>query len=143
MTKTTDLVYTAGLSGSGFEATALILPLNVSFSGIKVREETVAGEATGYYKNVLGWDKGMHPTGKWNRVDATNNNVKDTIGTPPPGKPGPFGIGTFFWPIPLIWRTPNDPKTHPYGTADQIQVMIDSSGAEITSKEGADRVRTP
>jgi hypothetical protein len=143
MTKTTDRAYTAGLAGSGFEATALILPLNVSFSGIQVREETVAGEATGYYKDVLGWDKGMHPTGKWSRVDAANNNVKDTIGTLPPGTPGPFGIGTFFWPIPLTWRTPNDPKRYPYGTADQIQVMLDSSGAEITSKEGADRARTP
>lgn len=143
MTKTTDRAYTAGLAGSGFEATALILPLNVSFSGIEVREEKVAGEATGYYKNVLKWDKGMHPRGTWSRVDATNNNVKDTIGTPPPGTPGPFGIGTFFWPIPLTWRTPNDPKTYPYGTADQIQVMIDNSGAEITSKEGAERLRTP
>ena len=34
MTKTIDRAYTAGLAGSGFEATALILPLNVSFSGI-------------------------------------------------------------------------------------------------------------
>ncbi len=143
MTKTTDHAYTAGLAGSGFEATALILPLNVSFSGIEVREETVAGQAAGYYNNVLGWDKGMHPTGTWSRVDATNNNVKDTIGTTPPGTPGPFGMGIFFWSIPLTWRTPNDPKTYPYGTADQIQVMIDSSGAEITSKEGADRTRTP
>jgi hypothetical protein len=143
MTKTTDIAYTAGRSGSGFEATALILPLNVSFSGIQVREETVAGEATGYYKDVLGWNKGMHPTGSWNRVDAKNNNIKDTIGTKPPGERGPFGIGTFFWPIPLIWRTPNDPKTYSYGTANQIQVMMDSSGTEITSKEGAERLRTP
>jgi hypothetical protein len=144
MTKTTDRAYTAGLAGSGFEATALILPLNVSFSGTLVREETVAGEATGYYKNVLGWDKAMHPTGTWSRVDAKNNNVKDTIGTNPPGTRGPFDIGTFFWPIPVIWRTPNDPKTFPYdNTADQIQVMMDSSGVEITAKEGADRLRTP
>jgi hypothetical protein len=85
----------------------------------------------------------MHPTGSWNRVDAKNNNIKDTIGTKPPGERGPFGIGTFFWPIPLIWRTPNDPKTYSYGTADQIQVMMDSSGTEITSKEGAERLRTP
>jgi hypothetical protein len=143
MTKMTDRAYIAGRAGSGFEATALILPLNVSFSGIQVREETVAGEATGYYKDVLGWDKGMHPTGKWNRVDATNNNIKDTIGTNPPGTPGPFGIGTFYWPIPLTWKTPNDPPTFRFGTADQIQVMLDSSGAEITSKEGAERARTP
>ena len=143
MTKKTDRAYTAGLAGSGFDATALILPLNVSFSGIKVREETVAGEATGYYKTVLGWNKGMHPTGAWNRVDAKNNNVKDTIGTDPPGTRGPFGIGTFFWPIPLTWRTPDGTKAYPYGTADQMQVMLDSSGAEITSKEGAERARTP
>ena len=143
MTRTTLHTYTAGLAGSGFEATALILPLNVSFSGIEVREETVAGVATGYYKDVLGWDRGMHPPGAFNRVDATNNNVKDTIGTNPPGTSGPFGMGTFLWPIPLTWRTPNDPKTHPYGTANQIQVMIDSSGLEVTSKEGAINARAP
>jgi hypothetical protein len=143
MTKTADRPYTSGLAGSGFETAALILPLNVSFSGIMVREETVAGEATGYYKDVLKWDKGMHPTGTWARVDAKNNNVKDTIGTDPPGTPGPFGIGTFHWPIPLTWRHPDDPKTCPYGTADQMQVMKDRSGTETTSKEGADRKRTP
>ena len=143
MTKTTDRAYTAGLAGSGFETTALVLPLNVSFSGIQVREETVAGEATGYYKDVLKWDKGMHPTGTWNRVDAANNNIKDTIGTPPPGTPGPFGIGTFYWPIPLFWKHPDHPATFRYGTNDQIQVMMDSSGTEITSKQGAERLRTP
>ncbi len=143
MTKTTDRSYTSGLAGSGFETAALILPLNVSFSGIVVREETVAGEATGYYKDVLKWDKGMHPEGKWARVDTKNNNVKDTIGTPPPGTHGPFGTGTFYWPIPLTWRHPDDTKPIPYGTADQTQVMMDASGAEITSKEGAERERTP
>ena len=119
------------------------MPLNVSFSGIMVQEETVAGEATGYYKDVLNWDKGMHPTGKWVRVDAKNNNVKDLIGSDPPGTPGPFGVGRFHWPIPLTWRHPDDTKAFPYGTAHQTQVMKDSSGAEITSKEGADRARTP
>jgi hypothetical protein len=143
MTKTADRAYTAGLAGSGFETAALILPLNVSFSGITVREEKVAGEATGYYKDVLKWDKGMHPEGKWARVDAKNNNVKDTIGTPPPGTHGPFGSGTFYWPIPLTWRHPDDTKPIPYGTADQMQVMMDASGAEVTSKEGAERLRTP
>jgi hypothetical protein len=143
MTRKTDRVYTAGLSGSGFEATALILPLNVSFSGILDQEGTVAGKATGYYKDVLGWDKGMHPTGKWNRVDAANNNIKDTIGTDPPGERKPFSKGKFHWPIPLKWKTPNDPTTFPYATADQTQEMIDSSGTEITSKEGAKRERTP
>jgi hypothetical protein len=143
MTKTTDRVYTAGLAGSGFEAAALILPLNVSFSGIQVREETVASEAAGYYKDVLGWDKRMHPTGTWSRVDATNNNVKDLIGTDPPGTPGPFGLGFFHWSIPLTWRTPNDLKTFPYGTAEQVQLMINSSGTEMTFKQGAGRTRTP
>jgi len=143
MTRTILRTYAAGLAGSGFEAAALILPLNVSFSGIEVREETVAGVATGYYKDVLGWDGLMHPLGALNRVDATNNNVKDTIGTNPPGTPGPFGMGTFLWPIPLTWRTPNDPKEHPYGTAEQSQVMIDSSGLEVTAKEGAINARAP
>jgi hypothetical protein len=100
-------------------------------------------EATGYYKDVLKWDKGMHPTGRWARVDAKNNNVKDTIGTPPPGTHGPFGPGTFYWPIPLTCRRPDDKTPIPYGTADQMQVMTDGSGAEITSKEGAERERTP
>lgn len=144
MTRMTDHAYTAGRSGSGFMATALVLPLNVSFGSIEVREETVAASAGGYYENVLHWDKGMHPVGKWVSVDATNNNIKDEIGTKPPGETGPFSFGTFVWPIPLSWRHPNAPTTtFPFGPAVQMQLMMDNSGTEITTKEGATRSRTP
>lgn len=143
MTKTVDHAYSAGMAGSGFVATALILPLNVCFSNILSREEPVAGEATGYYDTVMHWDKGMHPQGAWARVNAANNNIKDTIGSKLPGTPAPFSTGVFYWGIPLSWCTPNDPTPRPMGRADQVQVMMDNTGSEITTKEGAGRERTP
>ena len=87
--------------------------------------------------------RGHAPDGTWAQVDDQNNNVKDKVGTEPPGTSGPFGEGTFHWPIPLTWRHPNDATAFRYGTANQIQVMIDNSGWEVTSKEGAERARTP
>jgi hypothetical protein len=96
MTKTTDIAYTAGRSGSGFEATALILPLNVSFSGIQVREETVAGEATGYYKDVLGWNKGMHQRGRGTGSMPKTTTSRTRLAPSHPVSAGPLASAPFF-----------------------------------------------
>jgi len=136
--------YTAGLAGSGFVATVTINPTGVSFTRTELREDTVAGVATGYYDTVLGWNGSIHPATAWLSPDIHNSGLVDTIGTVPPGSGGPFSEGTFVWPIPQSFRTAGTAGTgSPYSTAFHVQVMIGPSGAEGTAKEGASRGRVP
>jgi hypothetical protein len=136
--------YSAGLAGSGFVADVTILPTNVSFSRIEVREEAVAGVATGYYKDVLGWDGLMHPAGGWIVPNASNGGMRDTVGTNPPGSPGPFSSGDFLWSIPQHYRILGSSGGGTfYSTGNHIQIMGGSSGREGTGKEGAVNTRMP
>lgn len=139
-----DRAYTAGLAGSGFEANVTIMPRNVSFTRIQVREESVNSVATGYYKTVLGWDGISHPTGTWLTLNASNSGLVDTVGTNPLGTSGPFSFGTFIWPIPQSFRIAGSAGGGTvYSTGTHAQVMLNSTGNEGTSKEGASRGRVP
>ena len=139
-----DRAYTAGLSGSGFVANVRVLPLDVSFSRLQVREGTVAATASGYYDTVLGWNGTVHPLGTWITLDARNGGIIDTVGTVPPGGPTPFSAGRFTWRIPQFYRrvgsTGNGVR---YSVGTHRQVMTGATGRERTSKEGAARSRTP
>jgi hypothetical protein len=119
-----------------------INPAHVSLTRIQVREEAVNAVAAGYYDSVLGWDGMAHPPTAWLTPDAGNNGFVDTVGTNPPGSPGPFSLGVFVWPIPQSYRV-NGGAGVVYSTGTHSQVMIGSSGAETTAKEGASRSRTP
>ena len=138
--------YTRGRAGSGFEADVTIQPVNVSFGRIETREEKATGVATGYYDKTLGWNGKVHPEGAWAPV-TTDNRLTDGIGTQSPGSAGPFSEGTFTWEIPQSYRILRDTgKGFPFEkayTARHTQVMTDATGEETTSKEGADRKRTP
>jgi hypothetical protein len=139
-----DRAYTAGLSGSGFVANVRVLPLDVSFSRLQVREGTVAATASGYYNTVLGWNGTVHPLGTWITLDARNGGIIDTVGTNPPGGPAPFSAGRFTWRIPQFYRrvgsTGNGVR---YSVGTHRQVMVGATGRERTSKEGATRSRSP
>jgi hypothetical protein len=136
--------YTAGLAGSGFVANVTIKPTNVSFSRIQVREETVAAVASGYYDTVLHWNGKMHPPTTWLNLDANNNGLTDTVGTNPPGSPGPFSAGDFLWAIPQSYRIAGSAGSGSvYSTGYHDQIMGGTSGREATSKEGAVSVRAP
>ena len=144
LTKQSGRSYTAGLAGSGFVARVTIIPQNVSFSRIEVREESVNAVATGYYNKVLHWNGLSHPTGSWIRLNASNSGIIDTVGTNPPGTSSPFSAGTFSWPIPQSYRIAGSSGGgNVYSTGTHTQVMAGSNGAETTSKEGASRSRTP
>ena len=144
LVKRSDRAYTAGLAGSGFVANVTFMPLNVSFMRTEFREDEVEGQAEGYYDTVLGWDRVRHPATAWLSPNALNTGLIDTIGTNPPGSPGAFSAGKFLWPIPQSFRAPGTSGDgNVYSTAYQTQVMIDSSGAEGTAKEGAARGRVP
>jgi hypothetical protein len=144
LVKKTDKAYTAGMAGSGFFADVTIMPTGVSFTRTEFREDTVNAVATGYYDTVLHWNGIAHPPTAWLRPDASNSGLVDSIGTVPPGTPGPFSAGTFLWAIPQAYRTAGTSGSGSvYSTPPQTQEMFGSSGAEGTAKEGASRGRRP
>lgn len=138
-----DRSYTAGLGGSGFRATVTIMPINVSFTRIQVWEEAVNAVATGYYDTVLGWNGLPHPPTTPLVPNASNSGLIDTVGTNPPGSPGPFSFGTFLWAIPQHYRIIGSTASIQYSTGNHAQVMLGPIGAEGTEKEGASRGRVP
>jgi hypothetical protein len=144
LVKQSDRTYDAGKAGSGFVSRVTIMPNNVSFTGIEVREETAVALATGYYDTVLGWNGKNHPqTARWLPLDNTNSGIIDTVGTNPPGSGGTFAPGVFIWPIPQNYRAVGvgGPITFSVGT--HIQTMTGANGAETTDKEGSHGARTP
>jgi hypothetical protein len=144
LTVTSLRTYTAGRSGSGFVASVVVNPTDVSLSRLEVREEAVAATATGYYDTVLGWNGTMHPVGAWLPLNAANGGLQDTVGTNPPGGPPPFSFGTFVWPIPQSFRAAGGGTGTVYSTGTHMQVMVwGTTGTEGTSKEGASASRTP
>lgn len=144
LTKTRDRVYLDDRSGSGFEATAAILPHDVSFLRVEVREGAAEGLATGYYEKVLGWDKLPHQPGRWALADPSMVRIEDGIGTREPGRPMPFGPGLFEWRIPQLYRAlGSSGDGEIYATAVHLQVMSGATGSETTDKEGLEGKRTP
>jgi hypothetical protein len=139
-----DRAYPAGASGSGFVADVRVLPLDVSFSRLQVREGRVTATASGYYDTVLGWNGAVHAAGTWITLNARNGGIIDTVGTNPPGGPTPFSAGTYTWPIPQFYRRVGSSGDGVrYSTGTHSQVMAGTSGSETTSKEGATRTRSP
>ena len=142
LVKSSDRAYTAGLAGSGFKAVVTIMPTNVSFTRIQVWEEDVNAVATGYYDTVMGMNGLRHPPTPPLVPNASNSGLIDTIGTNPPGSPGPFSFGRFLWAIPQHYRI-GSTGSIPYSIGHHTKVMIGIIGAEVTAKEGAIRGRTP
>ena len=144
LARESDLQYTKGLAGSGFVAAVTILPTDVSFTRIEVREEEAFGVAKGYYDTVMHWNGKKHNATTWTVPGANNIRIIDTVGTEPPGSPGPFSKGTFTWEIPQTYRPLGSTTSlPPYSKPVHLQEMFGASGAEGTSKEDAGRGRRP
>lgn len=144
LVKATDRAYTAGLSGSGFQANVTILPTRISFTRTEFREETVNADASGFYDTALGLNGVAHPVTNWIVPNAANSGLVDNIGTRTPGAAGPFSVGSFLWAIPQSYRTAGSSAAGSvYSTGFHTQTMAGTTGQETTSKEGAVRTRTP
>jgi hypothetical protein len=138
-----DRVYDPGRAGSGFKADVTIMPLDVSFARTEVWEGAATAVATGYYDTTLGANGKRHlPTQPVVPPrPRTSAIIRDTVGTDPPGSPGPFSPGTFEWAIPQLHRPAGGSGARVYSTPHQLQMMIGNKGTEGTAKEGAVRTR--
>jgi hypothetical protein len=139
-----ERIYPAGQAGSGFGAYIDFMPLSVSFFGIEYREESAVARATGYYDTVLHLNGKVHtPSNNWMRVNERNSGPTDTVGTTPPGTPGPFTKGDFIWVIPQSYRAGRSGSPNVFSYNTHLQTMTGPSGEETTDKAGAHRTRTP
>jgi hypothetical protein len=136
--------YQNDLAGSGFKADATIQPTNVSFARTEVQEGEALADADGYYDTVLHQKGKKHNATAWVRADPRTTTLRDGVGAPEPGTPGPFSKGNFSWEIPQLYRLAGSTgKGTTYSKALHTQEMFGPSGAELTDKEGAAWARRP
>jgi hypothetical protein len=144
LVKHRNRVYDNDLAGSGFIADATILPTNVSFGRTEVQEGEALADADGYYDTVLHLKGKKHNATAWTLADPNKVLLRDGVGAPEPGTPGPFSRGNFSWEIPQLYRLAGSTgKGTVYSKALHTQEMFGPSGAEITDKEGAAWGRRP
>lgn len=144
LVKHRDRVYNKDLAGSGFIADATILPTNVSFGRTEVQEGEALADADGYYDTVLHLKGKKHNATAWALADPNKVLLRDGVGAPEPGTPGPFSRGSFSWEIPQLYRLAGSKGTGTvYNKALHTQDMFGPSGTEMTDKEGVARSRRP
>lgn len=127
----TGVWHVQGKASVGFKGRAYILPTDVSFEFMEIREDTCVGLGTGYFAG----DTSPHPQGQWidvmsgdaarpskvNGVDQINSN---------PNNP-PFSVGTFEWSIPWQFRVGGGSEKT-FSTVLQKEEMNASGGLTIS-----------
>ena len=102
--------------GVGMRLNLALLPANVSFAGIRLKEvATDDGVATGYFAHpdFSGWRSHTYVQGA-NRVISVGveNSFFDTAAIegscPPLSEAGGWSVGDITWTIPVVWREPFD-----------------------------------
>lgn len=131
----TGLRHTLGFASVGFKGRPYILPTDVSFIKIEIREGHCLGTATGY---LIGKNGEPHAVGGWAGLipgTQANPNKVDGIDTISTGDyPPPFAAGTFTWPIP--WQFRVNGGTEKQFTTVTHQEDVDSMGSTTISKGG-------
>ncbi len=127
----TGVWHVQGKASVGFIGRAYVLPTDVSFQFIEMREEACAGAGTGYFEG----DTSTHPQGQWIRVisgdasrpskDGANDQIKSNANNPP------FSIGTFEWSIPWQFRV-NGGAEKTFSTVAHKEKMSASGGMTIS-----------
>jgi hypothetical protein len=138
-TSGTNIQHVNGTCSAGFKGTSYLLPKNVSFINLEIREGTTAAIATGWLAASNG---DTHPIGSW--LSVTNCNLSsgcqllatDTVYNQYPPNYGStmWGNGNFTWNIPWQWHVGT-------GSATQLTILIhhfvsDATGKGTISKGG-------
>lgn len=135
----TDISHVNGTWSCAFLGEVFLLPADVSFTNILMREGTVGAVASGYLGSLTGQIHDASPlcsvgTGdiaQGCKVNILEDQVVTGILTPPP----PFADGDFLWAIPWEYSVGNSPlKTF---TTAEHHATADADGQATISKKGA------
>lgn len=125
-----------GTASAGFLGQPYLHPTNVSFANIEIREQTVEGSGSGFYKYR---DGEVHPRGDWIAlVEGTAekpNKVNGIDRIRSSAKVPPFSPGSFVWAIPWEYRVSNG-REEMFDTVAHMEVA-DANGRVVISKGGA------
>ena len=135
----TGIRHTNGTASAGFQARAYIMPHDVSFTKIEVREGTCLATATGFIAAIPGKNGEVHANGAWIGVQQGTAlrpslwSAIDTISTGDYSPPFASG-GTFNWPIPWLFKVSGgNEKQFTIATHNE---SVTGTGATTISKGG-------
>jgi hypothetical protein len=135
----TGIRHTNGTASAGFQARAYIMPHDVSFTKIEVREGTCLATATGFIAAIPGKNGEVHANGAWIGVQQGTAlrpslwSAIDTISTGDYLPPFAAG-GTFNWPIPWLFKVSGgNEKQFTIATHNE---SVTGTGATTISKGG-------
>jgi len=136
----TGVWHTNNTASVGFKGRLYILPADVSFQQIEIREEDVAGVGVGYLSFKNGEPHGLK---NWIPVDSPTNDTSgskvngvDTISSGTYTQQ-PYSNGTFTWAIPWEFRVGTGSEKE-FSTVTHKE-EIDANGNMTISKGGASK----
>jgi hypothetical protein len=145
----TNIKHTNGRPDCGFLASMFLLPTDVSFENIDVRELNSSAHATGFYKPFDGithqpasqahstWFTVSPPVGE----KGSSPNLQDNIYSGDPGGGPPWVVGVLTFPITWEFKVGSGvPKAFP---ALQQRHTVDTAGKCTSSKAGESKSRVP
>lgn len=142
-----DMGITAQQQGVGMNLIITLLPNDVSFENLEVRELSgPASNQTGYFLQYTGGDRYHAANPDWQRVDK-NNQYGDQAGFWDWPKIMVKGNlqwipGSYEWDIPLRWRVPGKPERN-LPSRIQKHEINGNDGSSTETKLGQSATRTP
>jgi len=142
--KDSDITFSKGVQGAGMKLTVTVLPTNVSFSALELKEGTVKASAiSGYYTSHTPPDHDKAAGAeKWLSIGPKNDWSDTASGF---GNPPPWSQGSYTWAIPVVWRRKGDKTETAFSaTSDEVITITGTDGTTIVTKLGASSApRTP
>jgi hypothetical protein len=142
--KDSDITFSKGIQGAGMKLTVTVLPTNVSFSALELKEGTVKASAiSGYFTSHTPPDHDRAAGAeRWLSIGSKNDWSDTASGS---GNPRPWSQGSYTWAIPVVWRRKGDKTETAFSaTSDEVITITGTDGTTIVTKLGASSApRTP
>jgi uncharacterized Zn-binding protein involved in type VI secretion len=127
------------VASCGMKTQPYILPADVSFENIEIKEDEVKAVADGYFIHQNGQNHVGNPdwttVGKVEEGKGSSVDGWDTVQGGDGAKGAPHSTGTFLWKIPWRYRVTTGPGKV-FTTVDQLKT-IDKDGTVVMTKAGA------